>query len=89
MASFQAETGWDIPKNGEKNFFVPNHYYPTRVRKFINNSKKTQKIKKKKKKIIQASFQAEICRDWPKKREKKKNFRFDPFLPDPSYKNKK
>ena len=47
MDSFQAKIGWKMMRQREnKNYFsVPFRFYPTRNRKFQNNSKKIQKIK--------------------------------------------
>ena len=45
MDSFQAKIGWIMMRWRENKNFVPFRSYPTRNRKFQNNSKKIQKIK--------------------------------------------
>ena len=52
--------------------------YPTRNREFQKNNKK---LKKNKKNIIMASFQAKTGGERPRKSENK-NYRSDNFLPD-------
>ena len=58
MPSFQAKIGLKRPGKRENNNYrsVPFCSYPTRNRKFLNNSKKFKKLKN----TIMASFQAKI-----------------------------
>ena len=43
MDSFQAKIGWKRMRQREKKIIVLFRFYPTRNRKFQNNSKKIQK----------------------------------------------
>ena len=80
MASFQAKTGWEMPKKREnKKKIILMCSYPTRNRKF--QKKKSKKILKIKKTSM-ASFKAKISWERPRKRKNKKN-RSDELLPDP------
>ena len=44
MDSYQAKIGWKRMRKSEIKIIVPFRSYPTRNRKFQNNSKKIQKI---------------------------------------------
>ena len=76
MDSFQAKIGWKMMRWREKKINVPFRSYPTRNRKFQNNSKKIKKLKN----TITGSFEAKIGRKRPRKTECK-NYRFASFLP--------
>ena len=79
MASFQAKTGWEMPKKREnKKKIILMCSYPTRNRKF--QKKKSKKIQKTKETIM-ASFKAKIS--WEGTRKRKEKNRSNEFLRDP------
>ena len=68
MVSFQAKTGRDRLRMGEKKIFL---FRSIPTRPGIGNSKKTAKKFKKLKNIAMASFQARMGQDKLRMREKK------------------
>ena len=78
MASFQATTSWESPRNCENKIIVPIISFPIRYKKFQKIAKKFKKLKNR----IMASFQAQTGLKTPRKSENK-NYRFDLFLHDP------
>ena len=86
MDSYPAKIGWKrMRKSKNKNCrSVPFRSYPTRNRKFQNNSKKIKKLKN----TITGSFQANIGRKRPRKTENK-SYRSVSFLSGTKQKIKK
>ena len=75
MASFQAKMGRDWLRKRKNKIIVPISSYPTRNREFRKNSKK---IKKHYYDFISSQNESGEA-----EKERKKNCRFDQFLPDP------
>ena len=78
MSACQAIMGRDRLRMRENKISVPIHSNPTQNREFQKYSKKIEKIEN----INMASFKAKTGRDQLRMREKK-NYRSDPFKPNP------
>ena len=79
MASFQAKTCWERPRQSENENYCFDHFQPDPQQRI------PKKIAKKFKKLENpnmASFQAKICWKRPRKSENE-NYCFDHFEPDP------
>ena len=78
MASFQAKTWRGRLRMWEKKILVLIHSNPTRNREFQKNSKKIQKLKNHHYDFFPSQNGMKKAKD-----ERKKNYRFDSFQPDP------
>ena len=78
MASFQATTGWESPRNCENKIIVPIISFPIRYKKFQKIAKKFKKLKN----TIRVSLQGKTSWPRPGKRENK-NYRSNQFQHDP------
>ena len=77
MTSFQAKTGWKMPRKRKKKLSV----HSVRTRSVVENSNKIAKKSKKLKNTIMASFRVKT--GWKRSRKRKyKNYRFVSFQPD-------
>ena len=79
VASFQATIGWNRPREtGKIKIIISFGSNPTRNRKFIKNSKKIQKIRKKQLWLL---FKHKLVENG-RERDKNTNYRFVSFLPN-------
>ena len=76
MASFQAKTGGERPKNSENKNYRSDHFLPDPQQRIPKN------FKKKLKNVIMASFQAKTSWERPRKNENK-NYPSNQFQPNP------